>query len=106
MNKVTTGLGGHDSCQRGFTATRRAPEDHGKNPVFFDGKPNQALRADRLLLPDKIPEAFGSHSVSQRAFGFSRFLRLIFEKIQWLSPLLLGSGSMDNIKRPFFIKYH
>ena len=98
MNKVTTGLSSDDSRQRGFTATRRAPEDHGKNPVFFDGKANQALGADRLLLPHKIPEAFGSHSVSQRAFGFSRFLGLIFEKIQWFWPPLLGSGFINNIK--------
>jgi hypothetical protein len=65
VGEMRPGLAGNDSGQRGFTATRRTPQDHRKDLVIFDGPTDQGPLADQVLLADELGEVARTHAFGQ-----------------------------------------
>jgi hypothetical protein len=96
MNKIGAGFAGDNPGQGGFAATRRTPENHGKNAIRFNGMPNQRSLTDRPLLADKRINGARPHALGQRHGRRRRFLSVVIKNVHGKIPLgifVIGYGS-------------
>ncbi len=61
MKEMRLGLPGDDAGKGCFSASRRAPENHGKNVVGFNSGPDQFAFAQEMLLSHKRLQTIGAN---------------------------------------------
>jgi hypothetical protein len=60
------GLPGHDPRQRCLSSSRRAPEDHGHQPIIADHLAQDLARSDEMILADDFAESPRAHPLRER----------------------------------------
>src|SRR6266851_1012833 len=68
-NEVAVSEAGDDASQRGFSHTRRAPENDGAQLIAVNLRTERLARRENVGLPDKVLECGGAHPFSQRTSG-------------------------------------
>ena len=61
-----SGAAGDGERKRGLAGSGWAPEQHRRQPVALDERPQRPSRADEMLLADDVVERAGAQSSSER----------------------------------------
>ena len=117
MNEERAGGGCNYPGKRGFSASGRPPQNHGKNTILLNGSADNAARSHCMTLAHKLIQIPGPHALRQRSGGVRCFLCVEIEYVHnfgyWLSVigywwlhqpdficLCAGSGIKLNIIPP------
>jgi hypothetical protein len=111
MKKIRTGFGRYDSGEGGFAASRRSPENHGKNSVLLNGLANQGPLPHHMRLADKLSQVARAQSFGQWSVGVGCFLSVIvkYVHVKFLRNLRVrlrrtGTAALQDLSAALWFK--